>query len=100
MSGASPLGALDQDPLEAGARTRSLAAGEIVFDEGDPGDSLYLVRSGSVELLRRGAGGMRCVARLGPGSLFGEQGTLVAGARRSRATIAQDAELLRACAGW
>jgi len=94
VSGASPLGALDPDPFEAGARTRSLAAGELVFDEGDPGDSIYFVRSGSIELLRRGAGGMRCVARLGPGSLFGEQGTLVAGARCSRATVAQDAELL------
>ncbi|MCC6642033.1 MAG: Crp/Fnr family transcriptional regulator [Deltaproteobacteria bacterium] len=99
MSGASPRCERDLDPLEGEARARSFAAGEIVFDEGDPGAALYLVRSGCVEILRRGAGGMRCVARLGPGSLFGEQGAFVAGRRRSRARVAQDAELLEVEAG-
>lgn len=94
MSGSSPPALHDADPIEEGARRRLLSAGQTVFDEGDAAAVLYLVRSGSVELVRRGAGVVHCVSRLGPGSLFGEQGTLVPGARRSRAVVAEDAELL------
>jgi NADH dehydrogenase len=42
--------------------------GETVFKQGDLGDSMYVVRSGEVEIIRDGA----TVARLGPGEYFGE----------------------------
>jgi CRP-like cAMP-binding protein len=61
---------------------RTLAPGDTVFDEGDPGDHLYVIQSGEIELAREGSEGRRVVARLGPGDFFGEL-AVVAGQRRS-----------------
>ena len=81
------------------AHQRCFDAGSLVFDEGEAGHSLFFIRSGEVELARRGAAGALPVARLGPGEFFGEQGVLVAGPRRSRATVTREAELLEVGAG-
>jgi len=51
---------------------RSLEPGTAVFDQGDPGDHLYVIRAGEIELIREGEAGHRTVARLGPGDFFGE----------------------------
>ena len=66
---------------------RSLSPGEVVFDEGDPSDQLYVIQAGEVELVRETASKQRVVARLGPGDFFGELG-LVAGERRSSRAVA------------
>jgi len=76
------------------AHGRRLAAGAVVFDDGDAGAELFLIRSGEVELARRGPAGSRTVSRLGAGEFFGEQGALLEGPRRGRATVTRDAELL------
>jgi CRP-like cAMP-binding protein len=72
---------------------RSLAPGEIVFDEGDPGERLFVIQAGEVELRRRSAGGDR-VERLGAGEFFGEMGVLAGGVRAERATALGAARLL------
>ena len=54
-----------------GTYERSLAPGEAVFDQGDPGDHLYVIRAGEVELVREAGSGRGTVARLGPGDFFG-----------------------------
>ena len=56
---------------------RSFAAGETIFDEGDSGDKLYVIRSGEVELSRTTQAGQRVVARLGAGDFFGELGVVL-----------------------
>jgi len=56
---------------------QTLEPGSIVFDEGDPGDQLYVIQSGEVELSREEAGGQRVVARLGAGDFFGELGVVL-----------------------
>ncbi len=66
---------------------RTLSPGETVFDEGDPGDQLYVIQSGEVELVRENERGQRVVARLGPGDFFGELG-VVLGERHSARAIA------------
>jgi CRP-like cAMP-binding protein len=66
---------------------RTLAPGDTVFDEGDPGDHLYVIQSGEIELARAGPEGRRVVARLGPGDFFGEL-SVVAGQRRSTRAVA------------
>ena len=50
---------------------RTLSPGEVVFDEGDPSDQLYVIQAGEVELVRETARKERVVARLGPGDFFG-----------------------------
>jgi len=49
-------------------RIRRVAAGESVFEQGDPGDRFYVIAEGEVETLIDGA----LVRRLGPGAFFGE----------------------------
>ncbi len=56
----------------------------LVIREGDPGERLYLVMSGRVEVLRNmPSGRMEPVARLAPGDVFGEVALLETG-RRTR----------------
>jgi CRP/FNR family transcriptional regulator len=80
---------LTRDELEdlaTKAETLHWDLGDIVFEEGDRGDACYVLHSGHVKVLRRFPDGRRItLARLGPGSLFGEL-ALFNGERRS-ATI-------------
>jgi NADH dehydrogenase len=62
-----------------GATQAHYEAGEPVFEEGDTGDSLYMILSGRVEVLKRfGAEGSepQVVGELGPGEYFGEMALL------------------------
>lgn len=81
------------------AYERGFRPGEIVFEVGDPGEVLYVIQSGTVELSRPGPAGRRVVARLGRGSLFGEMSVLVGGPRTVRAVALTEARLLELDAG-
>ena len=50
--------------------------GETVFDEGDAGDSLFMIISGQVEVRKRFDEEDRVVGTLGPGEYFGEMALL------------------------
>ena len=73
---------------------RELAPGDAVFDEGDPGDQLYVIQAGEIELTREGVGEPRVVARLGPGDFFGELGVVLGKRRTSRAVAVRNTRLL------
>ena len=73
---------------------RSLAPGEVVFEEGDPGDQLYIVQSGEVELVRENSERQRVVARVGPGDFFGELGLVLGGPRTARAVAVSSTRLI------
>lgn len=73
---------------------RALQAGDLVFDEGDEGDVLYIIASGEIELTRSGASGRRVVARLGPGEFFGEMSVIIREARSARAVAVRTTRLL------
>ena len=45
------------DPAVLVAHQRIIEAGVVVFDEGDAGRALFFIRSGEVELTRRGSAG-------------------------------------------
>lgn len=77
------------------AYERSFAAGEAIYDAGQPGDALYVIQSGHVELMRSGPEGVRVVARYGPGEFFGEIAVLLGRPRTTRAVAATDARLLQ-----
>src|SRR5262245_57548123 len=69
-------------------------AGRTVFSQGDPGDALYVIVTGAVEVRGRGGAGER-VAVLGPGDCLGEM-ALVTGDPRSATVVAlSDSRLLR-----
>lgn len=73
---------------------RSLSPGETVFEEGDPGDQLYIVQSGEVELTRETSEHQRVVARVGPGDFFGELGVVLGGTRTARAVAVSSTRLI------
>ncbi|HEU4534700.1 MAG TPA: cyclic nucleotide-binding domain-containing protein, partial [Polyangiaceae bacterium] len=76
--------------VAARARPRDLAPHERVVVQGGGRDSLFLIVEGGVDVLSRGAGGDRHVARLGAGEVFGEWALLTASPRS--ATVRGGAE--------
>ena len=84
--------------LLAHAAEVSLAAGEVLFSEGDEADALYVLLEGSVQVLAAGGNGRELIlGRLEAGRTFGEQAALHAAAGRRLATVrgVEPARLLR-----
>jgi small-conductance mechanosensitive channel/CRP-like cAMP-binding protein len=88
FAGLSP-GQLDRLGMEG--REWRFAGGEPVIRQGDPGESLFVVLEGGVEVsAREGDGVPVVITTLGPGGFFGEM-SLMTGAARS-ATITAKVE--------
>lgn len=68
--------------------------GEIIFDEGDAGADLYVIRSGQVQISRSNPASARVVAKLGPGDFFGEMSVVLGETRTARAISVGRTELL------
>jgi CRP-like cAMP-binding protein len=77
----------------------SLSRGTTVFREGDPGGSVYVIRSGKVRVLKNSAGRQRVVITLGPGDFFGEMAVVTGRPRSATVEVIEDAELLKVPAG-
>lgn len=74
----------------------SFEPGQEIVREGEPGDSFYIVRSGTVEVLRRLAdGGETSMATLREGRAFGEQALLSDEPRSATVRATDPVELLR-----
>ena len=67
----------------------------IVFDEGDAGSEMYVIQSGSVDVLKRVHGGERLLATLEKGDFFGEMSILEEVPRTAMARTRSDCELVR-----
>ncbi|HEU4537455.1 MAG TPA: cyclic nucleotide-binding domain-containing protein, partial [Polyangiaceae bacterium] len=59
-------------PVAELASAEAYAPGDVVVNEGDPGDALYVVAEGTFEVRRAG----RALRALGPGDVFGEMSLL------------------------
>jgi len=71
-------------------------AGQSVFALGDPGDALYVIRSGEVEVFIKDDTGARIVLEInGPGDFFGEISLLHPGPRTATALVVRDMQALR-----
>jgi CRP/FNR family cyclic AMP-dependent transcriptional regulator len=71
------------------------AEGEALFRTGDPGESMYIVCSGAVELATTDKLGQKILLHeAGPGELFGELSLLDQGPRSANATATQATRLL------
>jgi uncharacterized membrane protein len=74
---------------------RALPAGTIIFRYGDPGDALYAVRSGRVEVFTKNDTGEEIILeRPGPGDFFGEISLLDGGPRTASARVVEDLDAL------
>ncbi len=74
---------------------RRLEAGATLFSKGDPGDSLYIVRSGEIELFIRDTTGQKIVLTIASSNeIFGELALLDNGPRSATAIALVDSELL------
>lgn len=71
---------------------RRFHKGAVVFEENEPADAFYLVKSGMVRLVDR-EGGNRLLANLGPGSFFGEIDMLLGQAHGSTAIAGSDLDV-------
>ncbi len=71
--------------------TVKVAAGKPLFNYGDPGDSLYIVSEGEVELFFKNDTGERIVLETAtPGHFFGEISLLDGGPRTASALVTKD----------
>ena len=72
------------------------APGDSIFNFGDPGNALYIVRTGEVEIFVRNHEGEKIVLETSqPGDIFGEVSMLDNGPRTAWVTAISDVELLR-----
>src|SRR5438105_6521478 len=69
--------AAELQALEQTAQLNTYKAGRHVFQEGDPGDGLYVIVDGKVQIsCLVGQDQRRVLSRLGPGDFFGEMAVL------------------------
>src|SRR5580692_3195541 len=72
------------------------SAGQAVFNYGDPGHAMYIVRSGEVEIFVKNDQGEKIVLETSrPGDIFGEVALLDGGTRTAWVAALGDVELLR-----
>lgn len=72
---------------------RRYLADEIIFDEGEEGQALYLVTAGRVLITRALDSGMEVVAEIAPGSFFGDLALLDNSPRNAQARALDNCEL-------
>ena len=85
----------DRADLERVFERRDLAAGEKVFSIGEPGDEMYIVGTGSVELSVKDNTGAKIVLMVcDPGVVFGELSLFDGGARTATAVCVEETTLL------
>jgi sulfate permease, SulP family len=83
--------------LAACLQPRRLAAGEVLFRQGDPGDRLFVITSGSINVLSAAAPGSAALRQryvgLSPGMMLGETAMLDGGGRSGDAVAVGDTEV-------
>ena len=69
--------------------------GRLVCRQGEEGETMYVIRSGSVKVVRRGEDGVeRHLATLGAGDYFGELALITSKFRRASVVTLEECELL------
>ena len=81
--------------LRQSMKSQNLKKGQTLFKEGQPGDHLYLVKTGKVKLSHASGDGRESVFMvLGPGDMFGELSLFDPGPRTSTAIAVTESEVL------
>jgi len=85
----------DREMLAQIIDTRSLAGGEILYRAGEPGESLFVVRSGEIERSIRDTAGQEIQLSIhSDNDIFGELALIERAPRSATATALTDTELL------
>jgi CRP-like cAMP-binding protein len=74
---------------------RLLPAGGFLFHAGDPGDALYIVARGTLDVLSDKTAAPKVIAQLGEGQVLGEMALISGQPRTASIRALTDAELLR-----
>ncbi|MFZ2632560.1 MAG: cyclic nucleotide-binding domain-containing protein [Desulfosalsimonadaceae bacterium] len=83
-----------RDEIAQRAEYQTVAAGCMVCRQGDPGDSFFMIRSGTVRIYRKTKENIETeLAVLGPGDSFGEIALLTGAPRAANVTVVAEAEL-------
>jgi len=77
------------------AREERYEAGGVIVQEGDPGDSLYLILEGAVEVVKQGPTGAVTLMTLHRDDCFGEMSLLDIENRSASAVAAEPTRVLR-----
>jgi signal transduction histidine kinase len=84
----------DLEQLYKMAETVSIPAGELVLREGDPGDSLFVVLDGQLEVTKRQGSQDILLAVYRPGQFFGEMALLEKAPRSASVRTLRESRLL------
>jgi sigma-B regulation protein RsbU (phosphoserine phosphatase) len=87
----SDIGPEHLQEIASKLREVKATAGEIVFAEGEPGDSMNIILAGRISIHKGG----RVLKTLGAGEFFGEMALLDSSPRTAGASAVQDTTLLR-----
>ena len=89
------LGEQERRAVVAAARRRKFARNEVVFHDGDPGDTLHLIVKGHFAIrITTPLGDIATLRVLGPGEHFGELAVLSPGPRRGSVISLEAGETL------
>lgn len=76
--------------LSALCQAQIRGQGDVIFKQGDPADTLYIIASGQIEIAVHNAqGDLTPEVYLGAGQIIGEMGLVDAGTRSASATAAE-----------
>lgn len=79
----------DKPPSQKAARKR-FAAGELIFNEGDPGDEAYVIESGRVSIYKNVNDAEVVLGELGANGIFGEMALIDGQPRMASAAAIED----------
>ncbi len=79
-----------QDLFKYYEKIEDYGSGDIIFQEGDPGETMYLVLKGLVNIQVKG----KSVAKIGPGDFFGEMSLIDDQFRSATAIVMRDSQLV------
>ena len=90
-----PLSDADIKRVSAAAKIEVYGEGEIIFNQGDKGDTCYFIKDGAVDVFLRGeAGKENYVATLKSGGFFGEMSLLTGEERKTTVRAKEDSLLI------
>jgi len=73
---------------------QSYSMGDIIFNQGDEGDAMYIIYEGEVEITREHGDKDTFLAQLGPGEIFGEMALVDAKQRSASAVATRDTKVI------